>query len=296
MDLNSLIIFDKVAELASFTQAAKALKMPKSNVSFKINQLEDDLGIRLFERSTRNVRITEYGKKIRLLTQTLLDGVKDITSLAEDAMAEPKGNIKISAPHDLGAFLIQEPISKFLAAHQQATVELDLSNRYVDLIQEGFDLAIRASERALQDSSLVAIRLSSTPFRLFAPKGSKLAKIKTVEDLQKHPLISYRGGDVKITSGRRNVTLQANAKLKVHDMLSVKLAVLSGLGVGFLPAWMCADEVKAGLLTCILPDWSTTEASFHVVYPTRRLLPPKTRVFIEHLRAAFGDDSGKFTV
>lgn len=287
MDLNSLIIFDKVAETASFTQAAKALKMPKSNVSFKINQLEDDLGIRLFERSTRNVRITEYGKKIRLLTQSLLDGVKEITSLAEDVMAEPKGNIRISAPYDIGFYLIQAPIVQFLDKYKDVSVELDLSNRYVDLIQEGFDLAIRASERALADSSLVATKLSATPVRFFAPAKTAFTRIKTIEELAKHPLITYRGIDAVVANGRKHVTLPSTARIRVNDMLSVKVAAMSGSGVGFLPEWMCRDDLAAGRLVKILPDWSGAEANFHVVYPTRRMLPPKTRVFIEHLRSWF---------
>lgn len=237
------------------------------------------------------MRITEYGKKIRLLTQSLLEGVKEITSLAEDVMAEPKGNIRISAPYDLGFYLIREPIAKFLATYKDVSIELDLANRYVDLIQEGFDLAIRASERALQDSSLVATKLSSTPVRFFALAKSAFAKVKTVEDLQKQPLIIYRGNDVMIASGRRQVTLQASARIKVNDMSSVKVATLSGLGVGFLPEWMCEDELKKGQLVKILPEWSAADANFHVVYPTRRMLPPKTRIFIEHLRHWFEENS-----
>jgi DNA-binding transcriptional LysR family regulator len=288
MDLNSLIIFDKVSELESFTAAAKALRMPKSNVSLKIHQLEEDLGLRLFERSTRKVRITDYGQKIRVLTQTLIEGVKEISSLAEDAVADPKGIVRVSAPYDIGYFLLREVIPKFLSTHAHVSIELDLSNRYVDLIHEGFDLAIRASGRALEDSSLVATKLTSTRFGLYAAAKSKESRIKTVAQLAGVAFITYGGNKVALSNGRQQVEFKATQRIKVHDMLSVKNAVFGHLGLGFLPVILCAKECEEGSLVHVLPEWYGGESSFHAVYPTKRLLPLKTRVFLEFLQTGFG--------
>ncbi len=288
MDLNSLIIFDKVAEFASFTAAAKALKMPKSNVSLKIHQLEEDLGLRLFERSTRKVRITDYGEKIRVLTQTLIEGVKEISSLAEDAVVDPKGVVRVSAPYDIGYFLLREVIPSFLKAHADVSIELDLSNRYVDLIHEGFDLAIRASGRALEDSSLVATKLTSTKLGLYAAAKSKESRIKTVAQLEGTQFISYGGTNVVLTNGKQQAEFKATRRVKVHDMLSVKNAVFGHLGLGVLPVILCAKECEEGTLVHVLPEWYGGEASFHAVYPTKRLLPLKTRAFLEFLQIGFG--------
>jgi DNA-binding transcriptional LysR family regulator len=288
LDLNSLIIFDKVAELESFTAAAKALKMPKSNVSLKIQQLEEDLGLRLFERSTRKVRITDYGLKIRVLTQTLIEGVKEISSLAEDAVADPKGVVKVSAPYDIGYYLLRDVIPNFLKTHADVSIELDLSNRYVDLIHEGFDLAIRASGRALEDSSLVATKLTSTRFGLYAAAKSKEARIKTVSQLDGVDFITFGGNKVVLSNGKQEFEFKSTPRVKVHDMLSVKNAVFGHLGLGFLPVMLCAKECEEGSLVHVLPDWYGGEASFHAVYPTKRLLPLKTRVFLEYLQLGFG--------
>lgn len=287
MDLNSLVIFDKVAEHASFSRAAKELKIPKSNVSLKIHQLEEDLGLKLFERSTRNVRITDYGEKVRILTQSLLEGVKEISALAEHVMADPKGVVKVSAPYDVGFFVLREVVPQFLKAYPDVSVQFDLSNRYVDLIHEGFDVALRASERALQDSSLVAVKLTSTAFKFFATTNSPEANIKTITELQKYPVVTYGGKDAKVSDGKKETIVKSNARIKVFDMLSAKQAVVGGLGVGFLPEFICAMDLESKSMVSILPKWKGQEASFHAVYPTRRLLPPKTRVFIEFLREFF---------
>jgi DNA-binding transcriptional LysR family regulator len=287
MDLNSLIIFDKVAEFESFTAAAKALKMPKSNVSLKIHQLEEDLGLCLFERSTRKVRITDYGQKIRALTQTLIEGVKEISSLAEDAVVDPKGVVRVSAPYDIGYYLLRDVIPKFLKIHADVSIDLDLSNRFVDLIHEGFDLAIRASGRALEDSSLVATKLSSSKFGLYAAAKSKESKIKTVAQLEAVDLISFNGSDIILKNGKQQIEFKATSRVKVHDMQSVKNAVFGHLGLGFLPVLLCAKECDEGSLVHVLPEWYGGEASFHAVYSSKRLLPLKTRVFLEFLQGSF---------
>ncbi len=287
MDLNSLIIFDKVAELSSFTAAAKALKIPKSNVSLKISQLEESLGLRLFERSTRKVRLTEHGEKIKSLTPSLLDSVHAIRAAAEDVHEEPRGKVRISAPYDLGALLVTHVVTPCLQRYPEVSIELDLSNRYVDLIHEGFDLAIRASMRALQDSTLVAVKLSVSRLRFFARPGTALAKIRRLEDLPPEQLITFGGTLARVQRGQEQVALKSHARLKVFDMLTAKQAVLAGIGVGFLPEFVCLKECQDGDLINILPEWSSEEGGFHAVYPTRRMLPPKTRVLIEVLREAF---------
>jgi LysR family transcriptional regulator AphB len=291
MDLNSLIILNKVAETGGFSSAARALKMPKSNVSLKISRLEEDLGLRLFERTTRKVRLTDEGRKVWELAQNVLDGVEQISATADAAIAAPKGTLKISAPYDISVYLIREVLPNFFQEYPDIHVDLDLSNRYVDLINEGFDLAIRATNKGLSDSSLVAMKLSSTSFGFFASKNKPDFEVKTISDLERVPVITlarpHRSKGIEVTNGRDGFIVRSTSQLMVNDMMAVKHAVVAGLGVGYLPEFVLTSESKRGDIIKVLPQWQGHEATFYAVYPSRRLLPPKTKVMLSYIKDAF---------
>jgi DNA-binding transcriptional LysR family regulator len=284
MDLNSLIIFDKVAEQQSFTAAAKILRMPKSNVSLKISQLEDVLGVRLFERSTRKVRVTDYGQRIRNLTGVMIETAHEIRSVAEMAKGTPKGALRVSAPHDLGQSLIRFALPEFLEKYPDVNVELDLSNRYVNLIEEGYDLAIRASDKPMQDSSLYSIKLSTTKFCLYAKSAGRWAGIKNISHLDQQPLWVFGGGKAVLKSKTKTSTLKSTSRVKVYDMMSAKQIALADMAICLLPEYICKQDIVEGRLKRVLPAWSGSEASFYAIYPSRRLVPPRLRVFLDFVK------------
>ena len=195
--------------------------------------------------------------------------------------------IRMSASYDIGYYLIREVIPVFLERYPKVQIDLDLANRYVNLVEEGYDLAIRASEKAMRDSSQINIKLASTKFYLYARAGSSDAKVKKIEELQTRPVITFGGGKYTLSSGDNTLQISSTARIKLSDMLSSKQAILAGLGLGLLPEFVCKAEITSKKLVKILPDWSGGEASFYAVYPSRKLLPPRIRVFLEYIKSVF---------
>ncbi|MFK7822660.1 MAG: LysR family transcriptional regulator [Oligoflexales bacterium] len=187
-----MIIIEKINKLGTFSAAAKALKMPKSNLSLKVKQLEGDLGQPLFSRSTRQVVITEFGRMILGEANQILEVKSRIETLAEEAIREPSGAMRITASYDVGLYLLRSIIPRFSEQYKKIQVEIDLSNARVDLLTEGYDLAIRASSARLADSSAIAIRLRSNSFRLYTHKESSFAKINSFAELDRVPLLSIQ--------------------------------------------------------------------------------------------------------
>lgn len=286
MDLNTLIIIDKISSLGTFSAAAKALKMPNSNLSLKVKQLEEALGQPLFARTTRHVAVTEFGRQI-LEEAAPLFGVKHrIEALAEEANQEPSGELRVSTPHDLGLYMLRSIIPSFVATYSKITVNIDLNNAYVDIVPGGFDLVIRAAVNRLPDSSVIAVKLGETILGLYAHKDSPYAGIKTVDQLHHQPLISM-GDKVKLTKDGETRTFPAQSQIIVKDMTGIKNAALGQAGIGVIPNFIGSDEHSQKALTQILPAWSAGRGFFYGLYPQKDSLTPKSRVFLEYLRKNF---------
>lgn len=287
MDLNSLIIIAKIARRGSFTAAAEALRMPNSNLSLKVKQLEQELGQPLFTRTTRKVVITEFGKKILQIAEPIL-GIEDsIRALSEESSKEPMGRIRITAPYDLGLHLLKDIIPQFTDAYPKVQVELDMSNAYVDIIERGFDFAIRATRSALLDSSIVAVKLGETKMHLYAHKKSTYVKYKEISQVESAPVLTFASGSIKITSGTRSLVLNATTKIIVKDMAGIRQATIGKAGVGILPDFICSDEQSRHVLTKIFPEWEAGSASFYALLPSRTSLTPKNQAFLDFIRSRF---------
>lgn len=286
MDLNSLIIIDKIHKLGTFTAAAKALKLPNSNLSLKVKQLEADLGQALFSRSTRQVLITEFGRMVLEEARQIIEVRERIEALAEVAMKEPSGVIRITTSYDVGLYLLRSIIPRFNERYKKVQVELDLSNQRVDIISDGYDLAIRASSSRLLDSSAIAVKLRSTSLRLYAHKQSSFAKISSVKELNNVPLLSMTQ-EVHLSNHNKTLSLVAKSPITVKDMTGIKHAVLGMAGVGVIPEFICSDESSRRMLVNLLPDWTAGKGVFYAIFPQKVSLTPKVRVFVEFLKEQF---------
>lgn len=286
MDLNSLIIVEKISRLGTFTAAARDLRLPNSNLSLKVKQLEEDLGQPLFTRSTRQVVITEFGRQVLEEARSLIEAKARIEALAERANLEPTGTLRLTAPYDVGLYLLRSVIPEFSRMHAGLNIELELSNSYVDLIARGFDMAIRASTRGLSDSSHIALKLGSTALRLYGRSASAYGAIGTISQLRKVPVLSM-AADIKLKNGKKQELVEAKSSLVVKDMVGIKHAVLGQAGIGILPEFICTEEVENKVLTNILPDWTAGRGVFYALYPPNAFLTPKNELFIEFLRQKF---------
>jgi len=284
IDLNEVAVFIKVVQTGSFSQAAKQLGMPNSTVSFKVSSLEKRLSMTLIQRTTRKLNITPAGQAY---FKRCLQGLEEIQA-AEQEMAsiqgEPQGLLRITAPIELGSSVLPDLISDYTKKYPKVRVELILSGRRVDLLAENVDLAIRAGE--LKDSTLIAKKIGSVYFApLASPKYLKAKGTPThPRELRQHQCLQFTplGFDEwKLISPKGALNVSLPAKVVVDDLAMVKLLALKGDGIALLPTHLCYEDVKAGKLVRILPDWRTVLTPVHFIYPAQRYVTPKLSAFME---------------
>lgn len=299
VDVNHLLTFKKVAETGGFTAAALALGLPKSSVSQKVSLLEKELGVRLLQRTTRRVSLTEIGERIYETACRIADDAETIEALVGSAREEPVGLLRVTAAHDLGVYLISRFCGAFRARYPKVELELDLSGRIVDLVREGFDVAIRATGGPLPESTLVARPLASTKMRIFASPSwvLKHGLPARPEDLDGAEVAWFamrerRGpGTWKLRRDGREVEIPVTAGLRADDLLALKHAVVAGLGVAYLPELLYQAEVDRGEIVRVLPEWDLGQGVFHAVYPSRKYLPAKTRAFLDMLGESLSSEA-----
>lgn len=293
MDLNRVSAFVRVVQDGSFTSAARALGLPKSSVSRSVAQLEQDLGVRLLHRTTRKIALTVAGSAFFERVSRALGDIDEATSAASDMQAALRGTVRVTAPVDFAAAVLAPIVTRFVREHPTIQVDLSLSGRVVDLVTEGFDLAVRAGP--LRDSSLVVRRVGILESALYAtPKYLERGGApKKVEDLATHVCVLFRaqGGRQEVTldgprGESRAVTL--NGPIACDDLSFAKRAVLAHGGIGLLPRFLCAREEGTGRLVRLLPEWRVEGAVLSVVYPTARFVPQRVVVFREHVLAELG--------
>lgn len=296
VDLNNLIIFKKISDLGSITKAAIELGLPKSAVSQRLSRLEDELGGRLMQRTTRSLTLTEFGETIYRHAALISEQRDVMMDIAASTMDTSVGLIRMTAPPDLGMHLIRSVLKRFMADHPAIRVELDLSTRFVDLANEGYDLAIRATAKGLEDSNLIASKLHATGISLYG-STTYLAEYdtpKSVDDLSKHRIVTFTaspGAKIIHLKLRRGVdelvSLQVAPTLSASNFQGAYEAIKAGIGVGLLPDDICADDVEAGSMVRILEPWRGGQAQFYVVYPSKKFLTTRVKILLTFLSGAW---------
>ncbi len=289
MDLNQLVVFTRVVQAGSFTAAAKLLQMPKSSVSRKVSDLEERIGARLLQRTTRKLGLTDAGRIYFQRASPIVAEIEEADQAVGQLQAAPRGLLRVTAPLSFGT--LGPIVATFLERHPEVRVDLVCTDRVVNLVEEGFDVAIRAGP--LVDSRLIARRLGAMKRVLVAApsylKGSP--RLRSPADLEKHPCITFGAAPAPSTwalhFGDKKVEVRITARLSANDMDLMRDAALAGIGIAWLPESFCVADLKARRLVQVLKDWCSPETSVHAVYPTGRQLSPKVVAFVDTLRKEF---------
>ncbi len=259
--------------------------MPVTTVSGKVANLEKRLGVTLIHRTTRKLNITQAGEAYFKHCVRALEEVSAGERQLATEKSEPEGLIRITAPPDIGHTLLPSIIRSYLKRYPKVRVELDLTNRIVDLVSEGVDLAIRVG--TLKDSSLVATKFMDADAALWASSAyiRKFGMPKHPKDLSQHSIIGMKAfPELTLTNGRQSYKLENVPRILVNDIEALKVFVVGGDGIALIPSFVCGDEASSGKLSNVLPGWNaqfgpTVQVWF--VYPPHRFVPPKIQAFIE---------------
>src|SRR5215471_209644 len=292
LDLNDFFYFVQVVDRGGFTAASRTLRIPKSTLSHRIQQLETNLGVRLLNRTSRRFGMTDAGGEFYQHAVMMLREAELAETTIRHRLSEPAGIVRCTAGVATIQFAMRDIVADFLDRHPKVDVVAHATDEYVDIVGENYDVAIRAHSEPLPNSTLVQRTLTPAPWFLFAGAAylDAQAALQTPRELAKHPsLFMMRTGVKPIWRLRRStrraeeVVLPLTPRLLIDDMLSLKQAAIAGLGVVALPGYVCRDDVKSGALRRVLPEWIAGDSTLTALIPYRQGLLPSVRAFIEHL-------------
>ncbi len=293
--LTSLRVFKAVADCGSFAAAAAALRFSRAAVTKHVNHLEDRLGARLLQRTTRSVALTETGARFHERCTQLLADLEEAERDAAQVSIEPRGTLRATLPCAFGTTQVAPLLAEFHRIHPGLRLELWLNDRFVDLIEEAFDLAIRISE-TLPPSSLVARRLASCRFVVCGAPGyfAEHGEPRTPDELRTQSCLGYAlssplDHDWRFIcpEGRRHL-VRVDGMLRSNSVDLLRAAAVAGAGVAVLPSFVVRDDLKHGRLKVVLTDYALPEYGVFAVYPSRKDLSAKVKAFADFLAARFG--------
>jgi len=285
-DLNEIAIFARVVKEESFTRAARALGLPKSTVSERVSRLEERLGVRLLERTTRHVRPTAAGAAYYERAARLVAEIEEANAAVTDIHRSPKGLLRIGSPLLFGHAFLGDFVAEFLVSHPEIEVELIVADRRFDVFEEGLDLAVHVIGPI--EASLIARKIGSAE-RMCVASPSYLAQReppRIPKDLLKHSCLvssNDRRATWVFSKEGRSESIAIQGRYSVNSVQLVLNAALRGAGVAVLPAFFCAEALRAGHLAPVLEDWSPGRSEIHVVYPGSRHLSARVRLFVDAL-------------
>jgi DNA-binding transcriptional LysR family regulator len=290
MDLNDIVVFTKVVETKSFTGAADALGLPKSTVSRKLAQLEERLGVRLVQRTTRKLALTEIGEAYYERCARIVADVMSAEQLVTDMQATPRGRLRVTSSVDFATKWFGDIIASFLEKYPDINIELEATDRVVDLIEDGFDLAVRFGP--MPESTLIARRLCTVTLVLCASPAylARCGTPKTIEDLDGHDHVLFtptsRNQTWTLVNGEVTHEFGRPARFASNNFGAALTSALAGSGIALISDFMVGELFNSGRLVRVLPEWTTRPTEVHAVYPAREKLPPRLSLFIDHLAQA----------
>ncbi|WP_275789167.1 LysR family transcriptional regulator [Pararhizobium gei] len=289
-NLGDLEIFSRVVSTGSMSAAGRALGFSPAVISKRIKRLEDRLGTRLFQRTTRQISLTEAGQGFHDRVLGILAGIEDAEAFVAGRSAQAQGMLRLTAPTSFGRMHIAPHLSRFMDVHHDLSVNIVLSDEFSDIVAEGFDLAIRIGE--LSDSSLVARKLAPVRRILCASPGyiERHGEPSSIDDLNNHICLRPHNNDTwKLESPDGLLIYKPQGRLITNSSEVVREAVLSGAGIALRSTWDIGGELKSGRLVQILPAFEgSRNLIVSALYPSRQFLPAKTRLFIDFLAELYG--------
>ena len=292
-DLNDMLFFAEVVERGGFAAAGRALGIPKSRLSRRVSDLEAQLGVRLLQRTTRRLSLTEVGEAYLRHCLALRESAQAAADMVAQVQTEPRGTIRVTCPVTLAQTVLGEIMPTFLARYPQVRVDMQVSNRAVNLVEEGVDVALRVRGSLDDSGSMVVKRLDIAVQVLVASKDLLIRQgtPESLEDLARIDSLAMSAPDGRATwqligPGGAQQTVHHTPRYVADDLLTLKFAALAGIGVCWLPDYMCHDELKDGRLVRVLPQWAPPPGIVHAVFPSRRGLSPAVRCFLDYLGEA----------
>ncbi|TCR61241.1 LysR family transcriptional regulator [Bosea sp. BK604] len=284
-----LDVFAHVVTAKSMSAAGRELKLSPAVISKRIRRLEERLGVRLLQRTTRQLSLTEAGQGFYERVVSILASIEDAEAWVASGSGQARGTLRVSAPTSFGRLHIAPHLKPFLDANPMVTVDLILTDAFVDIIGEGFDLAVRIAD--LQDSSLVAKRLAPN-HRVLCATPSYVAERGlpgSVEELAQHTLIAHNADQWRLDGPSGPVNVAVTGPLRTNSSEVVREALLGGVGIALRSTWDVGPELKSGQLVHVLPDYSGGKrVAVYAVYPSRRHMEQKVRVFVDYLAELYG--------
>lgn len=294
-DLNDMLFFAEVAERGSFSAASRALGVPKSRLSRRVAELEAQLGVRLLQRTTRRLSLTGVGAQFLQHCTAVRDEAGAAADLVAQVRSEPRGTLRVSCPITLAQTQVGELVPRFMAACPQVRVQMLVTNRAVNLVEEGIDVALRVRPTLEDSATLVVKPLGQSRLELVASPGqlNRQGRPSGPQDLPQLDTVSMSAVDGRMTwrlhgpDGRTHDWTHA-PRFVADDLPTLHFAVRGGVGVGTLPEGLCAPDLAAGRLERVLPGWHPPPGLVHAVYASRRGLTPAVRRFLDFLGEHIG--------
>lgn len=291
--VSEMEVFVRVVQAKSFSEAARSLGLSPSAVSKQIGRLEDRLGARLLNRTTRQLSLTEIGAAFHERAERIVNDIAEAERAVSHLHGAPRGQLRVNAPVAFGINHLAPLLPGFIAENPEVSVDLSVNDRFVDLVEEGIDVAIRIGE--LADSSLIARRLAANRRVVCAAPEylERRGKPTTTADLKKHNCLVYTyrqqrrewhfegpgGHEVAMVSG----------DLETNNAQVLRMAALGGLGIVLLPLWLVGQDLTKGRLIEVLPQYHVPDSSIYAVWPAGRHLSPKVRAFVDHIAVEIGE-------
>lgn len=288
IDLNDILLFTKLVESKTLTSAADALGLPKSTVSRRLSQLEAALSVRLFERNTRHFTLTDVGMAYYSRCAEIIASIVAANQHVTDMQVAPRGRIRMTAPTDMSSRYLGALLADFSRMHPEINVELVVTDRLVNLVDDGFDVALRMSSSASQSSRLVSIPVCKMDCIMCASPAylAQRGVPTTMTDLYAHELVLFMPENTHsftLSDGTTTHEISPPARIMADHFAPIRDALVAGAGIGVLCDYAVARELASGELVRVLPQWSQAPIDICVTYPARASLPPRLQLLIDFL-------------
>jgi len=293
-DLNDYLYFAKVVRHRGFSPAARALHVTKSALSKRVARLEERLQMRLLERSNRSFRVTALGQEVYAQCEAIIASAEAAEAIAKRATAQPRGPVRFACPPGMAFSMVSSILPDFLEAFPEIQVAMAVSNRRVDLIEDGFDVALRIRDYLDSDVNYIVRKIGlSRRILVASPQyAENLSELTCIYALRQCSVLSLgdelRSEKWDLICGTKEVSVEVAPKLATGEFSILLDAAIAGAGIALLPFVICKNALADGRLIHIFPEWHSRDSIVHLVFTTRRGLPPATRTFIEYLVMRLG--------
>ncbi|MCO6057532.1 LysR substrate-binding domain-containing protein [Pseudomonas sp. MOB-449] len=295
-DLNELHYFTQVVDHQGIGAASRALGVPKSKLSRHLAALEERLGVRLINRSTRQFAVTELGMTYYQHCLTMLEGAQAAQAVIDNNQAAPRGLVRLACPTALLNFLVAGMLARFMERYPEVELHLESTNRLVDPLREGFDIVLRVGFPPFEDSGLTMKRLSSSPQELVASPAliERIGHARSLADLARFPSLDMGPSARQYLwnmedRGGIQATVRHTPRLVTDDMITLRRVALAGGGIVQLPKLVVFKDIRNGVLQPVLDEWKPRGGIVHALFPSRRGLPHSVRTLLDFLGDSFGE-------